>query len=139
MFRATVKGTEAHSAELSSRVGWGAPWAGLRHFWELCSLSCFPLEPLAFYYPRLLMSLCPSWGQDETDTSRRVGSQHLGRGIMTLCRPALHPSPWPTGWLAGTWAEAPGSPPPLHLPLCHLVRGQLAQHRTGCSRGPFSS
>ena len=78
----------------------------------------FPLEPLAFYYPRLLMSLCPSWGQDETQTQAgEWAASTWGRGIMLLCRPALHPSPWPTGPLAGTWAEAPGSPPSPSPPL----------------------
>ena len=101
-------------------MGWGAPWAGLRHFWELCSLSCvpFPFGALGFLLPKTADEPLPIVGTGrDTDTSRRVGSQHLGRGIMMLCRPARHPSPWPTGPLAGTWAEAPGSPPSPSPPL----------------------
>lgn len=50
--------------------GLRSPWAGPRHFLGTVFgfLGSLSFGALGFLHPRLLMSLCPSWGQNETQT-----------------------------------------------------------------------
>lgn len=62
----------------------------------------------------------------DTDTSWRVGSQHLGKGIMTLWRPAFHPQPLvhkTAGRRLGRGSRGPPSPSPPPVPPAEKSAG----------------